>query len=106
MFKHILWLLIGSVAAIFFKNQLGEVLQFLLLAHNKLASWLSFVFARDSAGQLIQDILALMIIPMLAGLVATFVFWLFKHVAMPHTILAVWVFWVILVVTMLAQVAG
>ena len=103
MFKHILWLLIGSVAAIFFKNQLGEVLQFLLLAHNKLATMLSYVFTHRSAGQLVQDVLALMIIPILAGLIATFVFWLFKHVAMPHTILAVWVFWVVLVVTMLAQ---
>lgn len=103
MLKHSIWLLIGSIVAIFLKPQLAKVLHYLLVAHNKVSGWLALIFTHGSAGQIIQDVLALMIIPIVAGLAATLVFWLFKRVAMPHTLTTVWAVWLVLIVTILAQ---
>ena len=104
MLKQGLLLVLFSTAAIFFKRQLGQFLHGLLFVHNQLASILAVVFSGDATGRLIQSILALIIIPIIAGLIAILIFWLVKRIAMPHMMATIWVVWTVLLVTMLAQV--
>ena len=50
-------------------------------------------------GSDINSLLGLIILPLLAGAVCAGVFWLVKHVSMPHTMMVVWVTWLIMLVT-------
>jgi len=101
--KHSLFLLVFSLAALFFRNQLTHILHGLLALHNMLASWLASVFSGDSAGQLIQAILAVILIPLIAGGLTGTIAWLVKKDFLEYTMHAVWIVWMILVCTMLAQ---
>lgn len=104
MLKHGIWMVVASVLAIFLKTQLAKVLHYLLLAHNKVADWLGLVFSHGSIGQLILDVLALMIIPIVIGLLVAIVLMLMKRTAKPQALVATWTAWVVLLVTLLAQV--
>ena len=97
-------LLIGlSVVAMVCNEQLIHVLHALLYLHDMFAHWFSIFFSGGPVGLAIQEILALIIIPVLAGGIAALAFWLVKHVSMPHATATVWVVWLILLVTLLAQ---
>lgn len=105
LFKHSFLIIACSIAAIFFKNQLTHILDFLLVAHNHVASWMSAIFSNDSAGLIIQGIIALVLIPAAAGLIAAIVCWIAKRPSHPHVMVTIWIVWTILLVTMLAQAA-
>ncbi|MCH9769248.1 MAG: hypothetical protein K0U12_00055 [Gammaproteobacteria bacterium] len=104
MFKHFIFIVIVSTVAVFFKNELAYVLHGLLFLHNQIASALAFVFSDDAAGQVIQSIIALIVIPLVAGGIAAIIFYFVKREAMPHTMTTIWVVWTVLLVTMLAQI--
>jgi hypothetical protein len=61
------------------------------------------VFSEGATGRLIQNLISLLIIPAICGFIVGIVFWLIKREAMPHIMAVVWVLWLILLVTMLAQ---
>lgn len=103
MVKQGILLVLFSIAAIFFKSELMHVLRWLLWIHNKVASWFALVFSNDSAGQIIQAILSLLLIPVIIGSVIALVYWAIKRGKMPYTMATIWVFWIILLTTMLAQ---
>lgn len=101
--KQSVLLVTFSILSLFFKQQLMNVLHGLLFIHNRIASWLALVFSNDNMGELIQAIIALVMIPLIAGFLVALGFWLVKRHAMPHIMLTVWIVWTILLVTMLAQ---
>lgn len=103
MLKHALLLVIFSTIAIFFKEQLVHVMHALLVVHNYIASLLAQVFSNDKAGVIIQGILSLIIIPVIAGMLVLLAFFIIKREPMPHTVATIWVVWIILLVTMVAQ---
>ncbi len=103
MVKHAILLVLISTAAIFFKTQVAQGLQGLLYLHNEVARGLGIVFSADNTGRVIQAILALIAIPVIAGVIAALVFRLVKHTTMPHTKATIWIVWTVLLVTMLAQ---
>ncbi len=103
MFKQGLLLILLSAIAIFFKKELAHVLQWLVWAHNKVATWLGVIFSNDSAGQIILGILVLIIIPLAIALVIALIYWLFKRKMAPQFMSIVWLVWTVLLVTMLAQ---
>ncbi len=47
----------------------------------------------------IKYLLGLIILPLTAGAIVAGTFWLVKHVSMPHTMIVVWVTWLIMLVT-------
>lgn len=104
MIKHLVVLIVFSILAVFFKDQLVYVLHGLLYIHNAIADGLGLIFSNDSAGQILQAVIALLLIPIVIGAAVTLVHWLFKHVMYPHTMEVIWIAWAILVVTMLSQV--
>ncbi len=103
MIKQFVLILLLSAAGIFFKTQLVHVLDSVVVLHNYIARTLHTIFSDDKVGRLIQDMVSLLILPLFAGLVIATVFWLIKRSAMPHTMGVIWVFWLVLFTTMLAQ---
>lgn len=103
MIKQTILIILLSACAIFFKTQLNHLLDSLIYVHNYIAISLHMIFSDDAVGRLIQDMISLLLIPFVCGLVVAIVLWMFKRQAMPHTLSLVWVVWLILVITMIAQ---
>lgn len=106
MIKHLVLLIALSVLAILFKMHLVHVLNGLLYVHNYIAQSLNVVFSSGSIGKVIQELISLLAIPIGAGLVAALVFWLMKRSVMPHTMAVIWIIWLVLLVTIVAQGGG
>jgi hypothetical protein len=103
--KQAILLIIFSIVAMFCQDQLAHVLRFLLHIHNEIESWTTVFFAGSEIGKVIQGIIALVLFPLVIGGVVGLGFWLVKHVSMPHIMSVVWVTWLIMLVTILAQAA-
>lgn len=103
MVKQIVLIISLSACVIFFKTQLNHLLEVLIHIHNYIYLSLHMIFSDGNVGRLIQDMISLLLIPFMGGLMVATVFWMFKREAMPHTLGLVWVVWLILVITMIAQ---
>jgi len=103
MFKQFLVMVAASVAAIFLKDQLIQALGLLVTLHNQIAMGLASVFAGDSTGQIIRGTIALIAIPVVLGGVLSIAWWLARKTVVPYLYPIVWIVWVILLVTLLAQ---
>lgn len=103
MVKQAILIILLTVAAVFFKAQLSHVLDALISLHNTIAASLTKIFASDDDGLLVQNIIALLLIPLVLGGLVGLVFWFVKHEMMPHTMLVIWFVWLVLVTTMIAQ---
>ncbi|WP_267257021.1 hypothetical protein [Coxiella endosymbiont of Ornithodoros maritimus] len=100
MIKQFILLVLLSLAAIFFRIELSYVLDGLVYIHNYIARTLHLIFSDDPAGRLIQNMVSLLIIPVVAGFVVATAFWLIKRMVMPHMMAVIWVLWLILLTTM------
>lgn len=103
MLKNAIVLIIVSVITMFFQSELGHVLRYLLTVHDKIADSLAVVFSNAPAGRVIQETIALIIIPVALSAVAALVWLMVKRNEMPHLITIVWIIWTILLVTVLSQ---
>src|SRR3990167_10236381 len=103
MTKQIILIILLSVVTILFQEQLSHVLDSVVFVHNRIAEALRLIFADDNVGRLIQDMIALLLIPVICGLLVASVFWLIKRAQMPHIMAVIWVVWLVLLVTMIAQ---
>lgn len=103
MLKQSILIIVLSLIAIFFRAELSHALNLLVQAHNGLSHLLRLIFADDPIGRTIQNVIALLLIPAICGLIVGVGFWLVKRTSMPHIMAVVWVLWMILLVTMLAQ---
>lgn len=103
MLKGTIVLIIVSVLAMFFQTELGHVLRYLLMIHDKIADGLAVVFSNAPAGRVIQETIALIIIPVVLGAVAALVWLMVKRNEMPHLVMTIWIIWTILLVAILSQ---
>jgi hypothetical protein len=103
MVKNILMIITFSVIAMLIDSNLGHILRYILMVHDKIADSLGAIFSNAPAGRMIQETIALIIIPVICGVIVALIYWLVKRHEMPHIIASVWVAWVILVVTMVSQ---
>ena len=101
--KNVLLLIGLSVAAIFFQDQLMQLLQFLTHIHNVIARGLGVIFSVDSVGEIVQSVLALLLIPVLLGIIISFAHFFVKQVHFPHTLLVIWISWAVLLASVLTQ---
>lgn len=103
MLKNILLLIGLSIVAIFFQDQLLGVLHFLTKMHDQIAAGLGSVFSLNSAGEIVQSVLALLLVPaVVAALIAVAHFFI-KQEHFPHTLHVVWVTWAVFLVAILSQ---
>lgn len=101
--KNVLLLIGLSVAAIFFQDQLMQLLQLLTHIHNVIARGLGVIFSVDSVGEVVQSVLALLLIPVLLGIIISFAHFFVKQVHFPHTLLVIWISWAVLLASVLTQ---
>ena len=103
MFKHILVLVGLSVAAIFFQNQLLGILHFIMKIHDQIADGLGMIFSVSAVGEMVQSVLALLLIPVVLGVLVATAHFLIKQVHFPHTLHVIWVCWAVLLAAILTQ---
>jgi hypothetical protein len=105
MLRHILYLIGLSVAAVFLKSQLVHVLHFLMYLHGQIANGLKIIFSDDAVGEILQSVLALLLIPIVLGVIAALVHFVIKQEHFPHTMSVVWACWAVLLVAVLSGVS-
>jgi len=105
IFKQCILLIILSIAAMFLQAQLAHVLHVFLYVHNWIANLMSGLFAGSTIGMIIQGIVALVLVPVACGAFVALIFWLVKHVSMPHTMAVIWTVRLTMSVTILAKAA-
>lgn len=103
MAKQIILIILLTLAAIFFRPQLSHVLDMLVYLHNSIAGTLARIFSGNDIGRLLQDVIALLLIPLVLGGIVGVAFWLIKREMMPNVMMIVWVIWLVLLTTMIAQ---
>lgn len=103
MYKQCILILILTIVAVFIQDQLEHVVAWLLSLHNLIAKDLMFFFSGRPMGRVIQGVIALLLIPFVAGGLAALGFWLVKHVSMPHMMATIWIVWLIVLITVLAS---
>jgi hypothetical protein len=95
--KQIVTIVILSVVAILFQHILHQVFSFIIATYDTIIGWLGKIFSNGYSGRLIEKTLALLLVPSLAALVVSAIYWAFKRSASPYTMATVWIFWLILV---------
>lgn len=103
MFKHILVLVGLSVAAIFFQSQLLDVLHFLTKIHEQVGNGLELIFSKNTVGEVVQSVFALLLIPVVIGVLVSIAHFFMKQEHFPHTFTVIWVSWAILLAGILAE---
>ena len=103
MLKHILLLVGLSVAAIYFQDQLMAVLKFLMYVHKQLADGLGDIFSVDKIGEVVQSVIALLLIPAVIGILLSIAHFFIKQQHFPHTMTVIWVCWAVLLAAVLSQ---
>lgn len=103
MAKQSILLVILSVVAVFFQDQISHLMLGIVSLHDLIAKDLTFFFSGSEVGRVIQGLFALLIIPLVAGGLAALIFWLFKHVSMPHMMATIWIMWLIVLVAVLSH---
>ncbi len=98
MVKPLIALLVLTTAAVFFSQELVSLLNALIYLHTMITHALDIAFSKGNIGVLIQSVVALLVIPLLAGLLVAGLHWLFKRNSPSHTMSIIWVVWLVMVV--------
>lgn len=103
MIKHIVLLIALSVAAVFLKHELAIALHVLLMIHKQLVNGLGIIFSTDAIGEMLQSVLALLLFPVVIGVIISFIHLMTRHAHFPHTMTVIWVCWSVLLVAILCE---
>ena len=95
MLKHVAAIVILSILVITSMTYAQQGLNYLLSAHDWLSEMLTDVFSGGNTGNLIRQLLALLIIPVLIGFVPAFIYWLVKRHWFPYFMELVWAIWLV-----------
>lgn len=106
MAKQIILLILLSIIVVIFQNQISEIMNGLVSLHDLFAKDLTFFFSGSAIGRAIQGVIALLLIPVVAGGLSALAFWLVKHVSMPHMMATIWIMWLVVLVAVLSHGAG
>jgi hypothetical protein len=95
MLKHIIAILVLSALVVLFMPQTEMVVQALLTAHEWVANLLTNVFSSGEAGNIARSLIALLSIPLVAGLVPALVYWIVRKHWLPCFMEIMWVVWLV-----------
>lgn len=93
--KHIIAILALSVLVVLFMPQAEIAVQALLSAHEWISNLLTDVFTGGQAGNLARGLIALLSIPLLAGLIPALIYWIIRKRWLPCFMEIMWVVWFI-----------
>lgn len=95
MIKHLIALIAFSVAIILCMTYAQQGVQYLLDAHDWVAQLLTDVFTEGQAGSLARGLLALLSVPLIAGLIPAIIYWVIRKHWFPYFMQVVWVVWLV-----------
>lgn len=95
MLKQIIALLVLSTAIILSMSYAQQLVQMLMHAHAFVAQLLREVFSEGQAGNLARGLLALLCVPVLAGLIPALLYWFVRRHWFPWFMQIVWVVWLL-----------
>ncbi len=100
MLKHILIIVFLSLLAVFFYKQVGVALHFVDYVRNYITHGLSVIFAGDTWGRYVRDVVVLAGVPIVVGLVVNAVYWLVEKRTMSIVVPLIWIIWVVFLASM------
>lgn len=95
MLKHVVALVALTIVVILFMSRIQQGLGFLVSAHDWVDDPLKQVFSPGTTGNMIRELLALLVVPVLLSLVPILAYWLGKHALFPWTLHLVWALWLV-----------
>lgn len=95
MLKQSLMLTALSAAIILSMSYAQQGLQILISGHDWISQLLTEVFSEGHAGNLARSLIALLSIPLLAGIIPAFIYWMVKKHWFPYFMEIVWVVWLV-----------
>lgn len=95
MLKHIIALLVLSIAVTLSMSYAQYGIQFLLDAHDWVSQILTEVFSGGQAGNLFRGLIALLTIPVIVATIPTLAYWALKRNWFPYFLQIVWIVWLI-----------
>lgn len=98
MYKQILSLLLIvllTAAVVMFTPQAKQVIEVLLSAHTYISNLLSDVFSGGNAGNIAKGIVAMLLVPVLAGFIPSLLYFLVRKKWCPCFMEIVWIIWLL-----------
>ncbi len=103
MIKHIVLLVVLSLAVVFFRHELVILMNGVVSLHQHLMDVFAKVFSADPLGALIQSSLALVTIPFVIGLVLACLLWILRRKLTPWLPELMWGIWLVAMTLVLIQ---
>lgn len=103
MIKNIIMLIVLSVAAIFFQEQLVHLLKIFMTVHREIVKGLSLVFSVSAAGTFVQSVLALLLVPVLVGVLIGVAYYFIRQRHFSYTMVLIWILWALSLAAILSQ---
>jgi hypothetical protein len=96
MLKQLSILIILSILLLVFSSQIQMLLTYLDASHHFLNVKLSFIFNTSPAGNIVQEVLCLLLIPVIIASVPAAIYFLIKRKFMPYFFHVLWSAWLVL----------
>jgi len=101
--RNLISLVLLSFIVVFWSAASGQIINLIHHAFNTASNWLSIDIGGFVMGKIPRHMFALVIIPMLAGLLTYFVFWVIKKESPGAMTWIMWSVWLVLTTILLAQ---
>jgi hypothetical protein len=95
MIKHVIAIVVLTIAIILTMSHVQTVLHALVAGHDWVSQMLTAVFSGGKAGNITRELLAALTIPFLIALIPAAFYWLAKRRGFPYFMNVVWVVWLI-----------
>lgn len=95
MIKQAVVLVALSAGIVLSMSYAQQGVEWLVAAHSWVSQLLTDVFSAGQAGNLARGLLALLCIPVLAGLIPTVLYWVVRRHWFPYFMEIVWVVWLV-----------
>jgi|SRR3989339_91114 len=97
MIWQIILFVILSMVITIFSIDAAHLFKWLFSLNTHVTHWFGLIFSNSAAGQLIQAVLALLIIPVIGGVIVGVIAKLLKRKVFPAALIATWLIWMALV---------
>lgn len=95
MLKQVIAIVLLSILAILFMPYAQQGLHAIINAESWVATILKKVFSNDGAGDLVRQVLTLLVIPLAIGTVPALLYWLARKHWFPYFMELVWITWLL-----------
>lgn len=95
MIKHVIAIVLLSIAVVLTMSYAQQGVQYLIEAHEWVSNVLTDVFSGGQTGNLLRGLIALLTLPVVVGLVPTLIYWATRRQWFPYFMQTVWVVWLI-----------